>query len=478
MLTRSIRPYAAALALAAPLFCLAPAARADDSTPKPGEIAVSGTVSKLLPNQTGFVLLVSTITRPDGTTTTLSPPRPKAILTTIGLDAGDTVSAVGKDMGVGKPLSPRLLFGHRSTTLPTAGPTQPALPAPWTTADVGKVGLPGSASYHAGTFTVTGSGDDMFGSADAFRFVSQPLHGDGQIVARIVTYQRRDQWTKLGLMVRETLDAGSKCADVLVTPDADKGAEFQWRTNTGGDTQTTDQIPSPTPFWVKLTRVGDVLTGSVSKDGKSWQRRGQATVPMNADALIGLCVCSHNNAATTEAKIDSVAVAPASRRGGARPRSVGGGVPPPPILGESEKTWSGGAREAFPPALSYSGPILLRLPQDWGRGDSSLSVLYSPQETLCYGKPHVPPRPQCLPELHQLARQMRENPTPGSRGTPCAGDTPAASTSASSTPSARSSWTSTAPPASSWWRWMAASMKRRRRKTPPAPSIWRLTATA
>ena len=323
MLTRSIHPYAAALALAAPLFCLAPA-RADETAPKTGEIAVSGTVRELLPHHAGFILLVRTITRPDGTTMTLDPPRPKTILTQmiptlIGQSLGDTVSAVGKDLGVGKALSPRMLFGHR-TTPPTAvltalrpvltTPAGSALPAPWTTADVGKTALPGAASYKAGTFTVTGSGDDMFGSADAFRFVSQPLHGDGQIVARVVSYQRRDQWTKLGLMVRETLDPGSKCADVLVTPDADKGAEFQWRTNTAGDTQTTDQIPSPTPFWVKLTRVGDVLTGYVSKDGKAWQQRGRATVPMAKEALIGLCVCSHNNAATTEAKIDSVAVGP------------------------------------------------------------------------------------------------------------------------------------------------------------------------
>ena len=335
MYTRLRPRHAAALALAAPLFCLAPA-RAADTAPKPGEIAVSGTVSTILPHRAGFVLLVSTITRPDGTTATLDPPRPKTILTkTFGpLKTGDAAGAVGKDLGAGKALPARAVFSPLDFRLPpvhvvagsrmnalTPAPTPTiagALPAPWTTADVGKTALPGSASYVGGTFTVIGSGDDMYGPADAFRFVSQSLHGDGQIVARIVSYQRRDQWTKLGLMVRETLDPGSKHADVLVTPDADKGAEFQWRTNTAGDTQTTDQVPSPTPFWLKLTRAGDVLTGSISKDGKIWQQRGQATVPMNADALIGLCVCSHNNAATTEAKIDSVAVTPGRPDAGVR----------------------------------------------------------------------------------------------------------------------------------------------------------------
>jgi len=195
------------------------------------------------------------------------------------------------------------------TTPTTAAPvTEKALlPAPWKDTDIGKVGVPGSAArVAAGTFTVTAAGEDIYGQADSFHFVYQPLHGDGQIVARVVSYQRKDMWTKVGVMVRETTDPGAKFADVLVTPD--KGAESQWRPNTNGDTQTTDQVPSPTPFWVKMVRIGDTLTSYVSPDGKAWQQRGQATVAMTPDALIGLCVTSHKNDETTEAKMDSVRV--------------------------------------------------------------------------------------------------------------------------------------------------------------------------
>ena len=178
---------------------------------------------------------------------------------------------------------------------------------PWRQADIGKVGVPGGAArVAAGTFTVTASGEDIFGQADSFHFVYQPLRGDGQIVARVVSYQRKDMWTKVGVMVRETTDPGSKFADVLVTPD--KGAEAQWRPATNGDTQTTDQTPSPTPFWVKLTRVGDTLTGYISADGQVWQQRGQMTVAMTPNVLIGLCVTSHKNDTATTAKIDSVRV--------------------------------------------------------------------------------------------------------------------------------------------------------------------------
>ncbi len=181
-----------------------------------------------------------------------------------------------------------------------------ALPAPWKSADIGSVGVPGTAQMASGTWTITASGSDIYGQADSFHFVWQPLHGDGQITARVVSYQRKDMWTKVGVMVRETTDPGAKFADVLVTPD--NGAEFQHRDAAPGDTQTTDQVPSPTPFWVKLTRMGNSVAGFVSKDGRTWQERGHATIALSPDILIGLCVTSHKNDAVTEAKIDSVQV--------------------------------------------------------------------------------------------------------------------------------------------------------------------------
>ena len=83
---------------------------------------------------------------------------------------------------------------------------------------------------------------------------------------------------------------------------------MQWRPDTGADAQTTDQTPAPAPFWVRLVRAGDTLTGYVSQDGRHWQVRGKATVAMSSDILLGLCVTSHRSDAVTEAVIDSVEV--------------------------------------------------------------------------------------------------------------------------------------------------------------------------
>jgi hypothetical protein len=49
----------------------------------------------------------------------------------------------------------------------------------------------------------------------------------------------------------------------------------------------------PVPYWVKIERTGDLLTGSVSADGKTWAMVGQTTITMEAPVLIGLAVTSH-----------------------------------------------------------------------------------------------------------------------------------------------------------------------------------------
>ena len=61
-------------------------------------------------------------------------------------------------------------LGATGTKTATITVTNPPLPAPWTDGDIGTVGAAGSASLVSGTFTVIGSGADIWGAADAFHY--------------------------------------------------------------------------------------------------------------------------------------------------------------------------------------------------------------------------------------------------------------------------------------------------------------------
>lgn len=193
--------------------------------------------------------------------------------------------------------------------------TSSTLPSPWLTLDIGSVGVAGSAGYASGTFTLGGSGADIYGTADAFRFVYQPLNGDGQIVARVFSLQNTNVYAKGGVMIRETLAANSRHAMMEVTPV--NGSEFLRRVNTGG-LSTVSAGSGAAPYWVKVVRSGNSFSGYVSADGVNFVPVGSSTITMASSVYIGLVVTSHNNAVLCRAVLDGVAV-------------TGGAVAPPTV---------------------------------------------------------------------------------------------------------------------------------------------------
>lgn len=200
--------------------------------------------------------------------------------------------------------------GAGSTTPPPGGGS---LPSPWATQDVGNVGAAGNASSSNGTFTVAGAGADIWGSADAFRYVYQSVTGDTEIVARVTVVQNTDPYAKAGVMLRESLGAGA--AHVILDVRPDGWVEFMTRTATGGATTYLSGTAQAPPTWLKLARAGNTVTGSVSGNGTSWTMVGSTTVSFSS-ANAGLVVNSHNTAVLNTSTFDNV--------------SVGGGTTPPP----------------------------------------------------------------------------------------------------------------------------------------------------
>ncbi|MDQ3348322.1 MAG: phospholipase D-like domain-containing protein [Acidobacteriota bacterium] len=178
----------------------------------------------------------------------------------------------------------------------------PALPVPWQTSNIGSA-TGGGASVSGGVFTVAGGGADIWGTADAFRYVYQPLPGDGVIVARLASVQNVHAWTKAGVMLRQTLSAGSAHASMFVTPVS--GLAFQSRASSGG-TSVSAAVAGAAPCWVRLVRAGQLVTASVSEDGATWTTVGQRTLSFSGTVYAGLAVTSHNSSQVAAATLDRV----------------------------------------------------------------------------------------------------------------------------------------------------------------------------
>src|SRR5204863_10194942 len=72
------------------------------------------------------------------------------------------------------------------------------LPAGWGAQQVGNSALAGYARYDAGagTYTVAGSGADVYNTADQLEYAYTTLSGDGTIIARVASIQNTDPWAK------------------------------------------------------------------------------------------------------------------------------------------------------------------------------------------------------------------------------------------------------------------------------------------
>jgi hypothetical protein len=218
-----------------------------------------------------------------------------------------------------------LVYDNNKTGFAKYSETEFKLTAPrdWTDESVGELsiwfrGLPGSVGSFteapAGTFTMTASGTDIWdvGTAgnyhDEFHFAYKTLTGAGSIVARVQSVQNTNAWSKAGVMIRETLDGGSKHAFAAITPS--NGVASQGRDTTGAASFNTNQTGVTAPRWLKLERdAAGNFTVSHSANGTAWSPVTGATprnIPMATTVYIGLALTSHDAALTCQAVFTNV----------------------------------------------------------------------------------------------------------------------------------------------------------------------------
>jgi beta-glucanase (GH16 family) len=198
------------------------------------------------------------------------------------------------------------IWGGSTTSSFVVSAVNCALPSPWWNQDIGVVGFSGSASMDGTTFTVAGSGADIWNRSDGFQYAYQPISGDGEIVARVVSQDNTGGYAKAGVMIRETLDANSRHALVDLTPS--HGAEFIRRSATGASAVSNFDSGVSAPYLVRLVRRGNTFTAYDSPDGVNWNMVGSQDIPMGNTVYAGLAVCAFNNAAVNTSMFDNVSI--------------------------------------------------------------------------------------------------------------------------------------------------------------------------
>jgi regulation of enolase protein 1 (concanavalin A-like superfamily) len=194
-----------------------------------------------------------------------------------------------------------------SSGTPTPPPT--ALPAGQTAADIGTAKIAGQTTYapSTGTYTIKAAGGDIWGNADQFHYVYQPVDGDVEVIARMVSIADvGDAGTKAGVMIRGSLEPNAPHVSTMAFVGGE--SSLQARLDVGAKTQKKAGPTRSLPMWVRLVRKGLSVTSYQSNDGASWTKIGSVNLPVDTTVFVGIAVTSDTPEVATTVTVDNFKV--------------------------------------------------------------------------------------------------------------------------------------------------------------------------
>jgi TolB protein len=174
-------------------------------------------------------------------------------------------------------------------------------------ADVGRVDPPGSARFDktTGQYTITSSGENIWGAHDDFHFLFRKVPGDLTATAEVTLSGTGNAHRKGGWMVREGLEPDAAYVDVMVHGDG--LIALQYRAGRG---EMTKDIKSSVkaPAVVRLERHGETFSvyaapraADADKPAAAFQLVGSVKLALRDPVYAGLAVTSHDAKATETA---------------------------------------------------------------------------------------------------------------------------------------------------------------------------------
>lgn len=167
--------------------------------------------------------------------------------------------------------------------------------------DVGSPAIEGATSYDASRqeYRMAAGGINMWGTSDQFQFAWNKLKGDFILFARVEFLgQGVDPHRKLGWIVRSSLAAGSPYADACVHGDG--LTSLQYRRTPGGATEQM-VLPLTGGDVIKFERRGRSFIFSSARSGETFTTATLDELDLGDEVLVGLFLCSHNEAVREEA---------------------------------------------------------------------------------------------------------------------------------------------------------------------------------
>jgi len=175
--------------------------------------------------------------------------------------------------------------------------------------DIGNVNHKGSLEFSPSdsTYTILGSGTNMWFNTDEFHFVWKKMSGNVSLGATIeMLGEGVDPHRKACLMIRQSLETDAPYVDIAVHGDG--LTSMQYRTLKGAE---TNEIKSNVlaPKHVQIEKVGNYISMQIADENNDLQLAGGSLrMSFEEPYYIGLGVGSHNNDVLETIKFSKVSI--------------------------------------------------------------------------------------------------------------------------------------------------------------------------
>jgi regulation of enolase protein 1 (concanavalin A-like superfamily) len=179
----------------------------------------------------------------------------------------------------------------------------------WYVMDMGNVKGSASTKIDGNTFSLTANNFDVWNTKDSCRYVCKEVAGDWDFVAQLTEMNDIADWSKTGIMVRNSILPSSR--NIYFGFSGRKGFFHQHRATDEAVSERNKSLQEGLkgPRWIKLTRRGSTFTSYYSVDGNTWTQAITEEMNLQNEAVVGLAASSNNAAALTlSARFENVSL--------------------------------------------------------------------------------------------------------------------------------------------------------------------------
>jgi hypothetical protein len=204
------------------------------------------------------------------------------------------------------------------TSTATPGPELPIpsttpIASGFSTVDIGGATPAGKATYDngSGRWNVEGAGAEIWATNDSCHFAYKAITGNSVIIAKVESVQNTSPSAKAGVMMRTSLEPGAPRAWMAISGGGNLEQNMRNLTVYGGTNYGNKVLAGSLPsYWVKIERIGNIITGYVSPDGTNWAATdvGRIDAPIPDTIYVGLVVSSADNGTLNSSTFSNVQI--------------------------------------------------------------------------------------------------------------------------------------------------------------------------